>query len=124
MKRVESRVSTGSISSVLDFQKVSVRGEREDQEFSFPIENFHKIVTLPSPTSVTERVVWLESISDDFMGPQTPRRNRDEDSEDEADIETELVKVAPIPTVGPRSPVLSSEYRPCDPVAKFLLSQC
>mmetsp|Transcript_32418 Transcript_32418/g.78740 ORF Transcript_32418/g.78740 Transcript_32418/m.78740 type:complete len:128 (+) Transcript_32418:393-776(+) len=127
MKKVESRgVSTSSISSVMDFQKLSSRYENEDQELSSPIENVHKIIALPSATSsVVERVVLLESLSNDFMGPQTPRRDMDEDAEDAMDVETELVKVAPMPTVvGPGTPIPSTERRPCDPVARFLLSKC
>ncbi|CAJ1962913.1 unnamed protein product [Cylindrotheca closterium] len=127
MKRKESRISTSSISTVLDFQKLPmIRNESEDRDFSCPIENVHKIISLAqcSP-SVVERVVSLGSLSDNF-GPLTPRRNTDDDMEedDESDIETELVNVAPMPTIGPRTPVASREHRPCDPVAKFLLSKC
>ena len=124
MKKEESRVSTSSISSVLDFQKLPIRDESEDQVFSFPIENVHKIIALSSTASMVERVVLLESLADDFMGPLTPRRNSEGDAENEFDVETELVKVAPMPTIGPRTPVPSRERRPCDPVAKFLLSKC
>jgi len=84
-------------------------------------EKIHKIITLPSSTSVVERLVLLESLSDDF-GPPTPQRNNDgDDSDDATDVESELVDATPgVDTITP----ILKEYRPCDPVARFLLSKC
>lgn len=121
MKGVSS-ASTCSISSVLDFQKLPIRDDCDDMEISFPIEKVHKIRKLSSASSVTERVALLESLSNDCVGPLTPRQSMDD--EDAADVETELVKVAPIPAINKITPPPSKERRPCDPVAKFLLSKC
>ena len=126
MKKVESRVSATSIP--LDFEKLKDSQEPSEEISCCRTEKGHKIITLRSTLSIVERVVLLESLSDDF-GPPTRRRSdsdgvyvSDED-DDATDVESELVNVAaPILTVDARTPL--EDRRPCDPVAKFLLSKC